>query len=61
MKRLIGTHFGLMAALMLVMAPVQSFAKDEEADKTQKTETADKSDKSAKKIEEQEKGHGCHR
>src|SRR5689334_1978079 len=31
MKRLISAHFGLMAALMLVMAPVQSFAAKEES------------------------------
>ena len=57
MKRLISAHFGLMAALMLVMTPVQGFAAKEEsstatekADNTEKkTEKADKTTKKDKK------------
>ena len=49
MKRLIAAHFGLVAALMLVMAPVQSFAAKEEgsdaAEKADKTEKKKKKDK----------------
>src|SRR4029079_8249646 len=56
MKRLISAHFGLMAALMLVMAPVQGFAAKEEsttatekADNTEKTEKAENKKKKDKK------------
>src|SRR6478735_1534268 len=48
MKRLVVTNFGFMAALMLVIAPVQGFAKDEDTDKTEKTEKSEKSDKKSK-------------
>ena len=53
MKRLISAHFGLVAALMLVMAPVQSFAAKEEssdaAEKADKTEKKKKKDKKKKR------------
>jgi predicted Zn-dependent protease len=49
MKRIVSAHFGLVAALMLVMAPIQSFAAKEEgsdaAEKAEKTEKKKKKDK----------------
>jgi predicted Zn-dependent protease len=54
MKRLISAHLGLVAALMLAVAPVQSFAKDDEqADK--KAEQAEKSEKKNKRHKNEKK------
>src|SRR6476619_5971735 len=50
MKRLISAHFGLVAALMLVMAPVQSFgAKEESSDAAEKADKTEKKKKKDKK------------
>lgn len=51
MKRLMAAQFGLVAALMMVAGPVQSFAADE----TGTTETTGKAEKAEKKTEKKSK------
>ena len=49
MNRLIAAHLGLVAAFTLAISPVQSFAKEDEAEKTEKSEKSDKKRRNKKK------------